>query len=218
MTKKFPRGAPGAKESNQLAAGMTMAQVLSDDEVIDAVAQLLGKEREHGREEIEKLRWQLANAEDYAKVLAEEVNDLRQQVIDLKNQLTQAHSKKSEAETREMPRPRKTTPAPQPAGAPSTERRSSTRRRGNPVRVIIHGNGWDGPIEGWVLDRSAGGLGLLIDQNTYPTELLKIRSSLAHDTALIDAEVCYCIPANGSFRTGVKFERELPWLDIQQFG
>jgi hypothetical protein len=97
------------------------------------------------------------------------------------------------------------------------ERRCWARRKGNPVPVSLNLTGVE-PLEGWVMDRSPGGLGLRVDQQMHPGEALKIRSNRAHTAAWIDVEVCYCNPDGASYRVGVKVLRELSYLDIQQFG
>src|SRR5437867_3616985 len=50
----------------------------------------------------------------------------------------------------------------EPAG--QQERRRWARRRGNPVSVRIHGGRAGSPIDAWVIDRSSGGVCLLVDE------------------------------------------------------
>jgi hypothetical protein len=176
--------------------------------------------------EIEQLHRQLVDADDYVKIVADEADDLRQRLVSVEGQLMQARNKIRElerdrqslpdGETRKMVRPVLSPPPSAPV--PQMERRSALRRKGNPVPVAILGTSSAEPCEGWVLDRSTGGLGLRMDQRMYLGEGLKVRSSRGHTAAWIDLVVCYCHAEGANFRTGARFLRELSYLDIQQFG
>src|SRR5271157_4013420 len=46
----------------------------------------------------------------------------------------------------------------------SQDRRSAPRRKGNTVELRLSAGGQDETLRGWILDRSIGGLGILIDR------------------------------------------------------
>src|SRR5262249_20881788 len=65
----------------------------------------------------------------------------------------------------------------------ATERRSAFRREGQHVRVFITDAAAEGqPIEGWVLDRSVGGVCLSVTRQIPIDTLLSIRACNAPDT------------------------------------
>src|SRR5438045_4117583 len=63
------------------------------------------------------------------------------------------------------------------------ERRTTQRRRGNPISVLIqHVNAGAEAFEGWVVDRSTGGVRLLVDDPLTPGTILHVRPSKAPPT------------------------------------
>ena len=98
------------------------------------------------------------------------------------------------------------------------ERRRSPRRRGNPIPVILDaGNETFG---GWVTDRSAGGLRLLVDQEVAVGRRFSVRSARDPNALWIDIEVKHRLNESGGFSIGCQFikEKDLTWQDRQQFG
>jgi hypothetical protein len=101
------------------------------------------------------------------------------------------------------------------------ERRRFPRRRGNPIPVVLADPvSGDDSLGGWITDRSAGGLRLLVDQEFTVGKRLTVRSARAPDAPWIDIEVKHCHNDSGSWSIGCQFvkEKELTWSDRQQFG
>jgi len=100
------------------------------------------------------------------------------------------------------------------------ERRSTPRRKGNPVSVhITDPRGAGDPFQGWVVDRSAGGLRLLVDEAIPAGTLLKVRPSKAHGNfPWIQVKVKSCYPERRSWNLGCQFLEKLTWEDLQLFG
>jgi hypothetical protein len=108
------------------------------------------------------------------------------------------------------------------AAAPpaATNQRTAPRRAGNPVPVLLSVPGSGGePLQGWVLDRSSGGLRILIDQAFKADALLNVRPTKAHSSfPWIEVEVRSCQPERGSYNVGCQFTRKLTWAELQMFG
>jgi len=103
---------------------------------------------------------------------------------------------------------------------PSTERRGSPRRKGNPVSVLVSLDiPGANPVESWIVDRSRGGLCLLLDEPRTVGTVLKVRPSKAGPGARwVQVEVRSCRPERSSFRVGCQFLEELSWSQLQLFG
>jgi hypothetical protein len=100
------------------------------------------------------------------------------------------------------------------------ERRSTARRKGNPVSVLLADRA-DGaePFQGWVMDRSAGGLRLLVDEAVPAGTLLKVRPTKAHaGFPWVQIKVKSCYPERKSWNLGCQFLAKLTWEDLQLFG
>ncbi len=100
------------------------------------------------------------------------------------------------------------------------ERRSTPRRKGNPVSVhLIDGSEAGEPFEGWVLDRSTGGLRLLVDEAVPAGTLLKVRpTKVQHAFPWVSVKVKSCYPERRSWNLGCQFLEKLTWEDLQLFG
>lgn len=104
--------------------------------------------------------------------------------------------------------------------AAASNQRAAPRRAGNPVPVLLSvpGSGAE-PLQGWVLDRSSGGLRILIDQPFKADSLLNVRPTKAHSSfPWIEVEVRSCQPERGSYNVGCQFTRKLTWAELQMFG
>jgi PilZ domain len=114
---------------------------------------------------------------------------------------------------------RKPLPAPLRA-LTSAERRSTPRRKGNPVSVAIaNGDGGMEPIQGWVVDRSAGGLRLLVDDSVPAGTVLNVRPTKAAPSfPWVQVRVKSCYPERKSWNLGCQFVRKMSWEELQQFG
>jgi hypothetical protein len=100
------------------------------------------------------------------------------------------------------------------------ERRSTPRRKGNPVPVAIaDSDGEADPIQGWVVDRSAGGLRLLVDDSVPAGTVLNVRPiKAAPSFPWVQVKVKSCYPERKSWNLGCQFVRKMSWEELQQFG
>lgn len=102
----------------------------------------------------------------------------------------------------------------------TAERRAAPRRKGNPVSVYIS-NGLTGgdPFQGWVMDRSSGGLRLLVDEPMKPGNVLSIRPVKVHASfPWVQVKVKNCYPERKSWCVGCQFVHRMSWDDLQHFG
>lgn len=100
------------------------------------------------------------------------------------------------------------------------ERRSTPRRKGNPISVSISNGDRDlDPFQGWVVDRSAGGLRLLVDEAVPAGTVLSVRpTKAAPSVPWVQLKVKSCYPERKSWSLGCQFVQKLTWEDLQQFG
>jgi hypothetical protein len=113
------------------------------------------------------------------------------------------------------------TPAPPHKLRPVTnrERRSAPRRKGNPISVQISNGSGNDAIQGWVLDRSSGGLRLLVDDPMTPGTVLSIRPAKVHENfPWVKVKVKNCHPERKSWNVGCQFVEKIAWDDLQHFG
>lgn len=100
------------------------------------------------------------------------------------------------------------------------ERRGAPRRKGGThVEVqLLPGEGQE-PIPGWVLDRSIGGLGILVDQPLPAGAILKVRPRTAvESTPWTDVTVRSCRREGLQYVVGFQFHRTPNWSLLLQFG
>lgn len=116
--------------------------------------------------------------------------------------------------------PARPAPATQVQAGPGAERRSAPRRKGNPVPVLLtNANATLDPFQGWVLDRSTGGLRILVDQQVVIGTVLSVRPAKAHASfPWIQVKVRSCQPERSSFHLGVQFVQKPAWGEMQAFG
>src|SRR5205807_1624549 len=95
------------------------------------------------------------------------------------------------------------------------ERRSSLRRPGNPVAVLVaSAQASTQPWEGWVIDRSRGGLRLAVPKPMAVGTLLKVRTT--HDPECapwVQLRVQRCRPRDGVWVLGCQFV-QLPPINV----
>lgn len=117
---------------------------------------------------------------------------------------------------------RLTDPAPAPgAGKPTLgERRAAPRRGGNPVAVIVARMDQNAdPLNGWVLNRSTGGLGILVEEPLEVGVLMQIRPANSTSTSTwVQVRVIHCTPERSSWCVGFQFTQKLSWGDLRLFG
>jgi serine/threonine protein kinase len=105
-------------------------------------------------------------------------------------------------------------------GAPSVDRRKSSRRTGNLIPVqIADPLGKDEPIHGWVVDRSAGGLGLVLRAAVEIGTTVKVHADRAGASApWVQVRVIHCRRESARWRVGCQFVEQLGWDVRSQFG
>jgi hypothetical protein len=103
-----------------------------------------------------------------------------------------------------------------PAGA--AERRATPRRKGNPVPVHIR-NGDNAPSRGWVVDRSLGGLRVMVDEALPPNTMLDVRPVKVHeDFPWVQVRVKNCYAERKSWNLNCQFVERVSGPVLQQFG
>jgi hypothetical protein len=154
---------------------------------------------------------------DKTETLLHQIETLQQSITSLQAEL-KAHN---EHLGEQLGRLRKKAPAlAQLRPLTTAERRSTPRRKGNPVSVYIS-NGTTGsePFQGWVVDRSAGGLRLLVDEPMQPGHQLTVRPVKVHASfPWVQVKVKNCYPERKSWCVGCQFVHRLAWDDLQHFG
>lgn len=98
------------------------------------------------------------------------------------------------------------------------ERRRYPRRGGNPTPILINNQrGKDEPWPGMVVDRSEGGLCLLVDREVTDGSVLKVRVKMApQHVPWIMVETRYCRPVGERYQVGCQFV-EAPPLNLLLF-
>jgi hypothetical protein len=120
-----------------------------------------------------------------------------------------------------LPRPSDPSQEPDPfdRGSP-TEKRTSLRRRGNAVQVWISDEQTKAePIEGWVIDRSLGGLGLMTPKEIKKDEVITVRTINAPNTIpWVQVRVRRSASVNGGWELGCQFIKTPTWGTLLLFG
>jgi hypothetical protein len=103
---------------------------------------------------------------------------------------------------------------------PSAEKRGFTRRSGNAVPVVFTTAGNDDALEnGWVVDRSAGGLCLSLEKPFDVGTFLRVRPSKAQVTApWIEIQVKSCRADKANWELGCQFVTIPPFNTLLLFG
>jgi PilZ domain len=100
------------------------------------------------------------------------------------------------------------------------DRRSSMRREGEPVKVFV-APGTDSAEagEGLVVDRSQGGLCLMVNEPVEQGSLLRVRAAHVPDDAQwVPVYVKRCQAQGDSWKLGCQFAENLPWSVNLLFG
>jgi hypothetical protein len=99
------------------------------------------------------------------------------------------------------------------------ERRSMPRRKGNSVDVHLTDESKQNPVRAWVVDRSMGGLCLIVEKPLTKGIVLNVRPVKAHPTApWMPIEICSCRAEDGSWEVGCRFVTAPQWNDLLLFG
>lgn len=100
----------------------------------------------------------------------------------------------------------------------ANDRRSSPRRRGNSVAVAIR-NGSDHSTHGYVLDRSLGGLCLLVENEMTEGATLDVRPEHAPETTpWVTIQVRSCRRRRSEWELGCQFMKTPNWNVLLLFG
>jgi hypothetical protein len=99
------------------------------------------------------------------------------------------------------------------------DRRSAPRRKGNRVEVFLTDDLKRSPIHGWVVDRSMGGLCLMVEKALTEGEVWQVRPRQAPQTAPWTAiEIRSCRADGGEWEVGCRFVKPPQWNDLLLFG
>lgn len=104
-------------------------------------------------------------------------------------------------------------------GSPA-DRRTSVRRDGPPVEVMVTSPGFKaGTNHGYVLDRSTGGMRLALASGMAPGSSLQVRAKNAPEaTPWVTVVVRSCKNTGEHFELGCEFEHTPPWNVLLLFG
>jgi hypothetical protein len=100
------------------------------------------------------------------------------------------------------------------------ERRGTPRRRGCAVSIQVFSAGVrDGPREGWVLDRSVNGLGLVVEKPVPEGATLKVRASQAAESVpWVEVVVRNCRQQEDGWVLGCQFLKVPSAVVLMSFG
>ena len=99
------------------------------------------------------------------------------------------------------------------------DRRGAIRREGSPVRVMVSSSSLRGVTEGYVVDRSTGGLRIVMQSAVPPGSTLQVKADNAPDTVgFVTLIVRSCRKHPDHFEVGTEFEKTPPWNVLLLFG
>jgi serine/threonine protein kinase len=110
---------------------------------------------------------------------------------------------------------------PVPAGVGgSADQRTAPRRGGNLVPVLVSDAlAPEEPLRGWVLDRSTGGLGLLVEDAVEIGSIVRVRPDRSDVAAhWVPVRVVHCRPERIRWRVGCQFVEKPTWAVLSTFG
>jgi hypothetical protein len=103
--------------------------------------------------------------------------------------------------------------------AKEDERRANKRYWGNPIEVRITSPLRPEPCRGAVVNRSTGGIAILVDDKYETGAMLKVRAVLApKDVGWIDVEVRNCRKAGRNFVIGCQYPTPPSWKAVAWLG
>jgi hypothetical protein len=108
----------------------------------------------------------------------------------------------------------------EPAELSYADRRGAIRREGQPVRVVLAANTFrSGAADGYVIDRSTGGLKIAAQVAVAPGSTLQVRAADAPDTiGFVTLIVRNCRKTDNYYELGCEFEKTPPWNVLLLFG
>jgi serine/threonine protein kinase len=100
------------------------------------------------------------------------------------------------------------------------ERRAAPRRGGNAVSLLIaESPSAAEPLRGWVLNRSPGGLGLMVEDAVEIDTIVHVQPQGANfGDRWFPVRVIYCFAERIRWRVGCQFVDRLSWDDLRVFG
>jgi hypothetical protein len=100
------------------------------------------------------------------------------------------------------------------------DRRGAVRREGQPVRVVLASPTFrNGACDGYVIDRSTGGLKIASPAAVAPGSTLQVRAVDAPDTVgFVVVIVRSCRKSDDHYELGCEFEKTPPWNVLLLFG
>lgn len=100
------------------------------------------------------------------------------------------------------------------------ERRVHPRRMGNPVPILLRDpTGGGEPLRGWVLNRSQGGLGLLVEEAVEIGTIAQLSPNTPGLSNLwFTVGIIYCFQERLRWRVGVQFGKHMSWDELRLFG
>jgi hypothetical protein len=100
------------------------------------------------------------------------------------------------------------------------DRRGAVRREGSPVRVMLSSSNLrNGVNDGYVVDRSTGGLRIVMQAAVPPGSTLQVKAFNAPDTVgFVTLIVRSCRKHPDHFELGTEFEKTPPWNVLLLFG
>jgi hypothetical protein len=100
------------------------------------------------------------------------------------------------------------------------ENRKSFRRQGNPVEVLVVNQRSNAPaFKGYVIDRSVGGLGLLLQSPLEKgTQLTVWPVNAPHTAPWVEIIVRGCRQLDSGWEIGCQFVKTPPWSILLMFG
>jgi hypothetical protein len=101
-----------------------------------------------------------------------------------------------------------------------TEQRVAARRSGNAVSIQVRDPEGKGPEQqGWVVDRSVGGLSLELENALEPGTTWQVRPRNAPTgTPWVTVEARSCVMEGGTWKIGCKFDKTPTWNILMLFG
>ena len=108
----------------------------------------------------------------------------------------------------------------EPVGQSYADRRGAVRREGQPVRVVLAASTFrNGACDGYVIDRSTGGLKIASQSAVAPGSTLQVRAVDAPDTVgYVTLLVRSCRKSDDHYELGCEFEQTPPWNVLLLFG
>lgn len=102
----------------------------------------------------------------------------------------------------------------------ASEKRQAARRKGRPIKVFVADPETHADVmEGWVVDRSLGGLRITVNKPLTLGAVLSVRATNAPTTSpWVDVEVRNHRRADGQVEVGCQFVRTPPWGVLLLFG